>query len=173
MIVLTVGLELIRQAANLHIRGVMLNSADRLDHMLNMCKAAFLEDVLTEHNEFAEVKRSTITVWNDSEEDKEEFLRSHLIHHEVVMKIGFGMNVQHKKHWNGLNLEGLKITDKEMKKRLRVVIFNDDLEIKFENPIFDPEKGTYDLKEMTTYNDALDQPLLPLTKGNQRGAMIR
>ena len=173
MIILTVGLELIRQAFNLHMRGVILNSADRLDHMLNMCKAAIRKDVLNDYSEFAEVKKSRVTVWNDSEVKKEEFLRSHMIHHEVVMNIGFGLNVHQKRSWNGLDLEGLKITEKEMKKRLRVVIFNDDLEIKFENPIFDPETGTYNLNEMTTYDDALDRPLLPLTKGNFKGTMIR
>ena len=174
MIILTIGLELIRQAFNHHMRGILLNSADRLDHLLNMCKAAFLKDVLPEMNNFHDVQKSRITVWNDSEEEKEEFLRSHLVHHETVMTVGFGLNVLQKRGWNGLNLEGIKVTDREMKKRLRVVMFNDDLEIKFTAPIFNTEKGTFCMaKAEISYTGALDQPLLPIQKENTRRTMIR
>ena len=174
MIILTVGLELTRRAFNLHMRGLIIGSADRLDHLLNMCKAAFLNDALNEFSDFTEVKKSCITVWNDSEDSKSECLRSHLVHHEVTMNIGFGLNVLQKKNWNGVNLDGLKISDKEMKKRLRVVVFNDDLEIKFEEPVFDTEKGTFDLTKVEkTYNGALDKPLLPTTKETSRRTMIR
>ena len=174
MIILTVGLELIRQAFNLHMRGIILGSADRLDHLLNMCKAAYLGDVLKEFNEFIDVQKSIITVWNDSEEEKEEFLRSHLVHHEMVVSVGFGLNVHQKRNWNGINLNGIKVTEKEMKRRLRVVIFNDDLETIFAEPIFDTDKGTYNLQGAEkSYTGALDQPLLPIVEEKAKRTLIR
>ena len=174
MVILTLGLELIRSAFNMHTRGVLLGSADRLDHMLNMSKAAISKDVLRDLGDFAEVQKSLITVWNDAEEDKNDFTRTHMIHHELVVCVGCGYNVQHKKNWNGQNLEGIKVTEKEMKKRLRMVVFNDDLDIKFEGPVFDLEKGTFDINKIEIAQmSCLDQPLLPSQKSGTKKIIIR
>ena len=174
MMVLTIGLELIRHAFNVHARGVLLGSADRLDHMLNMCRAAISGDVLTELNGFAETQKNVATVWNDDKEDKKEFLRSHLVHHEMTMKVGMGLNVVQKRNWNGKNLTGLKVTEREMRRRLRVVVFNDDVETIFGEPVFNDEKGTYNLEEANvSHDDALDRPLLPATTEKLKKVIIR
>ena len=174
MMILTTGLELIRYAFNTHARGILLGSADRLDHLLNMCRAAITSDVLPGISGFAEAQKSMITVWNDDKEEKREFLRSHLVHHEMIMKIGVGLNVVQKRNWNGINLTGLKITDKELKRRLRVVVFNEEVETVFSEPVFDNDKGTYNLDEASdNYIDALDKPLIPAKKETAKKIIIR
>ena len=178
MMILTLGLELIRFATNTHFRGIVLGSADRLDHLLNVTKAAIMGYDLEYCNEFAVTTKCVITVWNDNEEDKKDFLRSHMIHFEVAMSVGYGWNVIQKRNWNGVDFEGLRITEKEMKARkYRIVIFNEDLETKFESPVFDQTKGTYDTKliedNQINKSDALDQPLLPTTKEGRNRIIIR
>ena len=178
MMILTLGLELIRHATNTHFRGIVLGSADRLDHLLNVTKAAIMGDDLNYCNEFALTTRCTITVWNDDEEDRKDFLRSHMIHFEVAMSVGYGWNVMQKKNWNGKDFEGMKITEKEMKmRRYRIVIFNEDLETKFESPVFDQARGTYNPKlvedDQINKCEALDQPLLPTTKEGKGRIIIR
>ena len=178
MMILTLGLELIRFATNTHFRGIVLGSADRLDHLLNVTKAAIMGDDLEYCSEFAVTTKCTTTVWNDDEEDKKDFLRSHMIHFEMAMSVGYGWNVIQKKSWNGRNFEGLKITEKDMKTRkFRIVIFNEDLETKFESPVFDQAKGTYNPKligeDQRDKSEALDQPLLPTTKEGRNRIIIR
>ena len=178
MIILTLGLELIRFATNTHFRGIVLGSADRLDHMLNVTKAAITGDDLEYCNEFAVTTKCAITVWNDDEDGKKDFLRSHMIHFEVAMSVGYGWNVIQKRGWNGMNFEGLKITEKEMKARkYRIVIFNEDLETRFESPVFNQTKGTYNPKlvedNQKNNSEALDQPLLPATKEGRNRIIIR
>ena len=46
MMVLMLGLELLRFAINTHFRGIVLSSADRLDHLTNLVKAAIRNDDL-------------------------------------------------------------------------------------------------------------------------------
>ena len=179
MMLLTTGLELIRFAANTHFRGIILSSADRLDHMLMVAKAAISSDSMSLSNEFADIQKSTITVWNDDEDKKKDFLRSHLIHFTTTMCVGYGQNALQKRNWNGLNLEGIKLTEREIKRRLRVIIFNEDVEIKFNEPIFNQNKGTYNLNySLTDKNDdfdqlALEKPLLPTCKEGMRRIIIR
>ena len=174
MMIMTVGLELIRLAFNVHARGIILGSADRLDHLLNMCRAAIASDVLKDLNEFAETQRNVVTVWNDNKKDKKDFLRSHMVHMEVIMKIGMGLNVIQKKNWNGNSMDGVKITEREIKRRLRMVIYNEDVETRFDEPVFNKNEGTFDLEVADDdYCDALNRPLLPMSKDKQRKLIIR
>ena len=54
------------------------------------------------------------------------------------------------------------------------MVFNDDLELKFNEPIFNTENGTFDLNNAEkTYTGALDQPLLPVTQEKTRRTLIR
>lgn len=179
MMLLTTGLELIRFAANTHFRGIVLSSADRLDHMLCVAKAAIVKDSMSLTSEFADIQRSVITVWNDEQEKKKDFLRSHMIHYGTTMCVGYGQNALQKRNWNGLNLEGIKLSEREIKRRLRVIIYNDDVETKFDEPVFNQEKGTYNLDN--SMNDkiddfcelSLDKPLLPACKEGMKRIIIR
>ena len=156
--ILCVGLDLMRLGFNIHTRGIILGVADRLEHLQNLCRSAIEKDVLYECTHFADVNESRITAWNDTAEEKADCLRSHLIHVEINMQIGFGVNATQKRIWNGLNTDGLK-----NHRRLRVIKLNDDLPIQFTEPIFNNEKGTYDLsKASETDRTGLDKPLLPV-----------
>ena len=167
-ILLAIGLELLRWGFNLHNRGMILGSADRLEHIINVCRAGLAKDALFGFGGFTDVVRNVVTVWNDNEHDKQECLRSHMIHVEVLMFVGQGLNVMQKRHWNGKNLDGLKMTEKELKRKLRVVKCNDDLDIEFKVPIFDQESGTYDAVEIANKQvDDLGKPLLPATSGRK------
>ena len=69
-------------------------------------------------------------------------------------------------------------TVQDMKTRkFRIVIFNEDLETKFESPVFDQAKGTYNPKligeDQRDKSEALDQPLLPTTKEGRNRIIIR
>ena len=156
-IILCVGLDLIRIGLNVHTRGIILGVADRLEHLLNMCRSAIEKDVLCECTHFADINESRITAWNDTADDKVDCLRSHMIHVEISMQIGFGVNVTQKRYWNGLNTDGMK-----NHKKLRVIKLNDDLPTQFKAPIFDDSKGTYDLSKVDESDTiGLDKPLLP------------
>ena len=156
--VLSVGLELIRHGLNVHTRGIFLGTADRLDHMVNMIKASIEKDVLLDCSQFADVEKSVVTAWNDKDEDKMDCLRSHLVHVEMNMQIGHGVNAIQKRTWNGEDTEGLRNT-----RRMRVIKLNDDLPIKFMEPVFNIEKGTYDLSKALDVNtEELGLPLIPM-----------
>ena len=61
-----------------------------------------------------------------------------------------------------------------MKKRLRSVVFNEEVETKFSGPVFNQEKGTFNLAVINTnYNDDLDKPLLPADKDGMKKTIIR
>ena len=174
MMILNVGLEMIRRGFNAHTRGILLSSTDGLDHLINMARASLMRDVLKEYIYFADTNKNVITAWNDDAVDKVEVLRSHMLHVETTMTVGHGINVVAKRSWNGYNLEGVKITEKETKRRLRLVKFNDEVEIKFQGPIFDIEKGTYNQEEMDkTKIDALDQPLVPIKRCEAKRVIIK
>ena len=167
-IILTLGLELLRWGFNVHNRGVVLGSADRLEHVINVCRAGLAKDSMFDVGGFTDVVRNVITIWNDDEEDKQECLRSHMIHVEVLMYVGQGLNVFQKKHWNGKDLDGMKVTEKELKRKLRVVKCNEDFDIEFETPIFNSENGTYKVSELASkHNDDLGKPLLPVIQGKK------
>ena len=160
-----------RVGLNVHTRGIILGAADRLEHLQNLCRSAIEKDVLCECTQFADINESRITAWNDTAEDKLDCLRSHLIHMEISMQIGFGVNATQKRFWNGLNTDGLKNS-----KRLRVIKLNDDLPIRFTEPIFDGSKGTFDLsKAKESEITGLDKPLLPgvESKSKPRRVVIR
>ena len=174
MMVLMLGLELLRFAINVHFRGIVLSSAERLDHLTNLVKAAIQNDDLPSCSEFADTRKSSTTVWNDQKEEEKDFMRSHLIHSEMTMCVGFGQNVTQRRNWNGANMENLKVTERETKKRLRSVIFNEEVETKFSEPVFNQEKGTFNLAVInTSYSDDLDKPLLPADKEGMKKTIIR
>ena len=141
--------------------------------MLNLCRAALKSDVLPASG-FADTVKNSITVWNDDETEKRAFLRSHMIHAELVMCVGHGMNVLQKRNWNGDGLDGIKRTDREIRRRLRVVRFNDEHEVKFEEPIFDKETGTFKVGEIgQLQGDDLKIPLLPAVKNCAKRTIIK
>ena len=161
--VLVCGLELLRFAINVHCRGVRLSSAGRFDHFMNLCRAAISKDVLIECTSFADTSKSEITAWNDNLTSRANHLRSHLMHYEGNFMVGYGINVFQKKGWNGHSLDGLRTSEKELRKKLRVLTFNDDLKTEFTPPIFNIENGTFDLKVVDDAPlDGLDKPLIPV-----------
>ena len=168
------GLELLRFAVNVHCRGIQLGNASRLDHLINMCRAALSKDVLTDCTNFADTIMSEVTAWNDKGSDKPDHLRSHLMLYEGKFMVGFGLNVAQKKGWNGFSLDGLKTSEKDFKKKLRVLTFNDDLETEYEPPVFDTESGTYSLKDILKFTwDGLNKPLVPALSGQNIRTLIR
>ena len=172
--VLLMGLELLRWAFNVHNRGLILGSADRLDHFINVCKANTQRDVFFECGSFADVVCSSTTVWNDDEIEKQDCLRDHLIHFQIEMKVGQGINVYQKRLWNGTSLEGLKITDRENKRRLRLVKCNEDVALEFTKPVFDPEKGTFNRAlAASSLRSNPEHPLLPIEAGKMKRIYIK
>ena len=161
-ILLITGLNALRHSINIHCRGLHLGTAAKLDHILNMCEAILPKDVLKECAEFGDIHVSNTTLWNDEKDDLPDFNRSHLLHSESTMSIGFGVNVLQKRGWSGVDMTGFKVTEKDNKKRIRVIKFNDVLNTKFDKPLFDCERGTYDLSNVTweTFED-LKYPLIP------------
>ena len=171
-IVMVCGLELLRFAANIHLRGIRLGGACRLDHLINMCRAALQQDVLIDCTSFADTMESNITAWNDNEFDKPDHRRTHLMIYEGKFLIGFGVNVIQKRNWNGINLEGLKETSKRTK--LRVLIHNDDLETVFTPPIFNVDKGTFSSKDIKNLEwEDLGKPLIPASSNRMSKTLIR
>ena len=85
-----------------------------------------------------------------------------MVHAKMNFKCGFGANIMTKKQWNGRDLRGLKMTEKEIKKRLRVINMMDEKSTVFELPIFDEENGTYDFEKLSwkILEDA-NGPLIP------------
>ena len=106
---------------------------------------------------------SRITIWNDRDVYQPKHLRSHMVHGSFDFVVGYGANIHTKRGWNGSNLEGLKTTDKEMKKRLRVINFKEKkpAENGFEMPVFDDINGTYDFKNIKWEYYEEDKPLIP------------
>ena len=162
--ILLASLELLRFGAKVHSRGILLSAAGRLDLLLNATRAVLAKDreFDPECSGFADTIDSKITAWNDEEKEKPDFLRSHLMHFEISIKVGYGIQVNQKRNWNGSNLEGIRQTDKEIKKRLRLIKINDEHDTVFRLPVFDTENGTFNLKN----KDVLDtensiQPLVP------------
>ena len=168
--VLLLGLELLRWAFNVHNRGLVLGSADRLDHFINVCKANTQRDALPECGKFADVMNYKTSVWNDDETGRQECLRDHLIHFEITMKVGQGINVYQKRTWNGVNMDGLKITDRVNKRRLRLIKCNEDCTLEFTKPVFNQEDGTFNRAQAAAMSQRkINQPLLPIeTKGVKR-----
>ena len=156
--VLSVGLELIRHGLNVHTRGIFLGTADRLDHLINLIRASIEKDVLLDCSHFADVEKSVVTAWNDRDEEKVDCLRNHLVHVEISMQIGHGVNAVQKRTWNGEDTEGLRNT-----RRMRIIKLNDDLPLKFMEPVFNTDEGTYDLsKALEVNSDELGLPLIPV-----------
>ena len=168
--VLLMGLELLRWAFNLHNRGLVLGSADRLDHLINVCRANTQRDALYECGKFADVISSRTTVWNDDETDRQACLRDHLIHFEINMKVGLGLNVFQKRIWNGTDMEGLKNTERESKRRLRLIKCNEDCDLEFSKPVFNQEDGTFNRAQaVSNSKPIMGRPLLPIeTNGSKR-----
>ena len=168
------GLELLRQGINTHCRGIHLSSASRLDHLLNATRATLIHDDIGECTSFADVMESNFTAWNDCEVNKPGYLRSHFLHFEATFQIGYGLNVTNKKSWNGRNMDGVRATEKELKKKLRIINFNDELSTKFSPPIFDLDKGTYDKNLIEKAdNDDLERPLIPIKTNTSKKVLIR
>lgn len=168
------GLELLRFSINTHCRGIHLSSAHRLDYLMSVVRAALQHDVINECTSFADTLVSSMTAWNDNKTDCADHLRSHLMHFEATFVVGYGLNVVQKKNWNGHDLEGLRATEKEMKKKLRIINFNDDLNTTFTPPVFNLDHGTYDAKVITDCsNDDLGKPLLPIKMDSLRRVLIR
>lgn len=164
--VLSVGLELIRHGLNVHTRGIFLGTCDRLDHLINMIRASIEKDVLLDCSHFADIEKSVVTAWNDKDKDKMDCLRSHLVHVEMNMQIGHGVNAIQKRTWNGEDTEGLRNT-----RRMRVIKLNDDLPTKFKEPVFDTNEGTYDLSRALEIN--AEEPGLPLIPAINQGIKPR
>ena len=171
-ILMVCGLELLRFAANTHCRGIQMSTSCRLDHLINMCRAALSKDVLIECTSFADTIESNITAWNDSDMNKPDHLRTHLMIFEGKFLVGYGMNVIQKKNWNGQNFEGLKETSK--RKSLRILVHNDDLETVFTPPIFNVDNGTYSSKDIKNLDcDDLGKPLIPAKTNKANKTLIR
>ena len=161
LVILSVGMELIRYSLNLHLRGLGWGNSGRFEHLVNMVRANLNPDD-TDGSGMAVVDDWKITVWNDKQESIPDYCRSHMVHAKMNFKCGFGANIMTKKQWNGRDLRGLKMTEKEIKKRLRVINMMDEKNTVFELPIFDEENGTYDFEKLSwkILEDA-NGPLIP------------
>ena len=172
-VILLVGLELLRSSLNIHFRGLAIGCAPRLDHICNLVRLA-LGDDYTECYGTTIIKHNLVTAWNDTNIDKPDFERSHMIHLNMQMTCGWGYNVNTKKAWNGVDLEGLKVTEKEAKKHLRVIKYNDIKSATFEPPHFNKEEGTYDFKQVSyNFYEDIENPLIPAKSQKSRKIFIR
>ena len=172
-IILLVGLELIRSSLNIHLRGLAIGCAPTLDLLLNLVRVS-LGDDFNEGLGATIVKQNTVTAWNDNCIDIPDYDRSHMIHANLLMMSGFGANIGSKKTWNGVNLDGLKITEKEIKKHLRVIKYNDMKPTEYEAPHFDTTNGTYDFNNVNwSFYEDLEKPLIPVKKQAGRKLFIR
>ena len=172
-IILLVGLEQLRCSLNIHFRGLALGSAPGLDHVINMIRVALGDD----YNEcigVSIIKHNKITAWNDSLIERPDHERSHMVHASVQMVCGFGLNVNTKQAWNGVDLEGIRIDSKEMKKHLRVIKYNEEKSTIYNAPQFNIENGTYDFSEVNwSFNEDIQNPLIPVKKQIARKLFIR
>ena len=159
-IILAVCLDLLRMNLNIHIRGVSWGACGGLDHILNLVRAALGKDI-EDGGSFVNAEDCQITIWNDRDVYQPAHLRSHMVHACFDFICGYGANIHTKKGWNGVSLEGIKTTDKEMKKRLRVINFKKKKPMGFEMPYFDDNNGTFDVRNVgwEYYED--DKPLIP------------
>ena len=172
-IILLVGLELLRNGLNVHFRGLAIGCAPRLDHLLNMVRVAF-GDGYTEGLGVTVIKHNTITAWNDTHGDKPDHERSHMIHVNLQMICGFGVNISTKTAWNGINLEGLKVTEKEAKKHLRVIKYNEIKPTVYEAPQFDVAMGTFNFNGVNwSFYENIENPLIPVKIQKARKIFIR
>ena len=161
-IILAVGLDLLRMNLNTHIRGISWSACGGLDHILNLVKAATGCDI-EDGGHYTLADDSHITIWNDRDVYQPKHLRSHMVHGAFDFTVGYGANIHTKRNWNGQNLDGIKTTEKEMKKRLRVINFKEKKPVTagFEMPFFDDENGTYDFKNASWEYYEDDKPLIP------------
>ena len=172
-IILLVGLELLRSGLNIHFRGLAIGCAPGLDHLLNMVRAA-LGDDYTEGLGVTVIKHNTITAWNDTQANKQDHERSHMIHANLQMICGFGANISTKTAWNGVDLEGLKVTEKEMRKHLRVIKYNEIKPTVYEAPQFDVENGTFDFNGVNwSFYENIENPLIPVKAQKARKIFLR
>lgn len=172
-IILLVGLELLRNSLNIHFRGLAIGCAPNLDHLLNMVRIT-LGDDYSEGFGATIIKHNLVTAWNDTFDEKPDHERSHMVHVNLQMICGFGANINTKKMWNGADLEGIKITEKEVKKHLRVIKYNDIKPTTYEAPQFDIEKGTYNFDGVNwSFYDDIEKPLIPVNKQKDRKVFIR
>ena len=161
LMIISVGMELIRNSLNLHMRGLGWGNSGRFEHLINMVRTN-LEPDSRDGLGLTEIEDWKITAWNDKQENLPNFARSHLVHAKMIFKCGYGINIMTKRHWNGRDLRGLKMTEKEIKKRLRVINMMEEKAADFELPVFDTENGTFDLDKITwkVLEDA-NGPLIP------------
>ena len=163
MMILVVGLELLRGSINLHVRGLGWGSCGRFEHLMNMVRAA-IGDVCYEGLGYTESDDGNITIWNDSDFKQPDHMRSHMVHAQLDFISGFGVNVLSKRSWNGWDLDSVKITEKEIKKRIRVIHLKEKKTPVFEQPLFDTETGSYNIREVNKKHvENPDSPLLPAT----------
>lgn len=172
-IILLVGLELLRNSLNIHLRGLAIGCAPNLDHLLNMVRVT-LGDDYTEGLGATVVKHNLVTAWNDTLVDKPDHERSHMIHVNLQMVCGFGANINTKKMWNGVDLEGLRVTEKETKKHLRVIKYNDVKPTTYEAPQFNTSNGTYNFEGTNwSFYENIEKPLIPADKKKGKKVFIR
>ena len=172
-IILLVGLELLRNGLNVHFRGLAIGCAPRLDHMLNMVRIA-LGDDCSEGLGVTVIKHNTVTAWNDIHVNKPDHERSHMMHANLQMICGFGTNINSKMAWNGIDLEGLKVTEKETKKHLRVIKYNEIKSTVYEAPQFDVSKGTFNFNGVNwSFYENIENPLIPAKAQKPRKVFIR
>ena len=172
-IILLVGLEQIRYSLNIHFRGLSLGCAPGLDHLLNLVRLA-LGDDYSEGIGTTLIKHNKVTAWNDTFIDKPDHDRSHMVHVNMQLICGFGVNVVTKHAWNGVDLMGIRITEKEIKKHLRVIKYNEEKSTTYEAPQFNTEDGTYDLSEAgRNFNDSIENPLIPVERQGDIKLFIR
>ena len=161
-IMLAVCLDLLRMNLNIHIRGISWSACGGLDHILNLIKAALGDDI-EEGGRHVVNGDSRITIWNDQDVYQPKYLRSHMVHGSFDFVVGYGANIHTKRGWNGQNLDGLKTSEKEMKKRLRVINFKEKKPVVtgFEMPVFDDVNGTYNFQNIEWEYYEEDKPLIP------------
>ena len=172
-IILLVGLEQIRYSLNIHFRGLALGCAPRLDHLLNLVRLNLGDDYY-EGMGTTVIKHNQITAWNDVFDDKPDHERSHMVHLNVQMVCGFGLNVATKQGWNGVDLQGIRITEKEIKRHLRVIKYNEEKSATYNAPHFNIENGTYNFAEVNyNFYDDIENALIPVKKQQDRKLFIR
>ena len=172
-IILLVGLELMRNSINIHFRGLAFGCAPSLDHLLNMVRIAIGDD-FTEGLGVTVIKHNEITAWNDNKVNKPDHERSHMMHCSLQMVCGFGCNINTKLGWNGTDLEGIKMTEKEIKKHLRVIKYNEIKPTVYEAPQFNIEKGTFDFDKVNSnFYENIENPIIPVKQQKAKKVFIR
>ena len=170
-IVLYVALDQLREAVANHIRGTKLNDAPGLEQLLTFYRRNLNSHKIKEANRFLEVKNAQTSVFNDDQIGLMDFKRSHLIHHKMDFVAGFYMGQGNltwfKRGWNEDETSEILQKSDNIKRRLRHSIYNEEIELEFSLPEFDPEQMIYKNRALNYNETDIRKPLVPKKLSNK------